>query len=260
MGTGLPLALLTLGFLWGMGFSQDANTAERAKALYYGFSQSGQGFCGVGGVSIESILQEGRCPEPATVDGMEIVAVTKGGAAIEFWKNPSYAGYDYDKYHLPKPTASVITKEEADIVIINISGVARTIDEWITEIDKTVGTLQGLHPNVEKIYLQPVGTGPLDSNGQPVQCMYDGQVVRAVSNLPNIMAAITEVVAQHQMVELGLVARLSTCDYFADKGGHYNGDGGAEEVRQQIHDFYSALAGPFDNVPPQPPGNLRVDQ
>ena len=260
MGNRRLPALLTIFLYCLLSAVPHANAAARPKALYYGFSQSGQGFCGLGGISIEKILQEGRCPEPATVDAMDIIAVTKGGAAIEFWKNPDYSGYDYNQFHLPKPSALVITRPEANILIINISGSARTIDEWDEEIDKAVGTMQDLHENVEKIYLQPVGTGPLDSNGQPVQCMKEGQVVRAISNHPDIMAAITRVVGRHDMVELGLVARVSTCDYFADKGGHYNDNGGAAEVRQQIHDFYSGLAGPADTVAPQPPGDFRLDE
>ena len=186
-----------------------ASPAAGPKVLYYGFSQSGQGFCGVG-KNIETILMENECPDAVHIDGLEIVGVTKGGAAIELWKNPQYAGYDFDTYHLPRPTALTIARDEANFLVLNVSGSPRTVAAWASDIRDAVATMKALHPFAQRIYLQPVSTGPLDAAGVPVPCMNGSTLVRAVSNHPDIVAAIAQVVAEDAMVEAGLVPASAT--------------------------------------------------
>ena len=238
-----------------------ASPETAPKALYYGFSQAGQGFCGVGGIKIEILLLENNCPQPAAVAGMDLVAVTKGGAAIEFWVNPQYEGYDLETYYLPKPPTVRIAKSEANILIMNISGGTRAVDEWASDIEQAVATMKSLHPLARRIYLQPVGTGPLDASGNPINCMQGQTVVRAVRNHPDIVSAIDRIIEHDAMAYTGLVARVSNCGSFADDLGHYNDDGGAAEVRAQIEDFYSSiLTEVTDLIPPEPPTGLKALQ
>lgn len=247
---------LAVMLMLGPGIAATA-FAQTPEVLYYGFSQSGQGFCGVGGKRIETILLEGECPEPARIDGLIILGVTKGSAAIGLWADPQYEGYDFDAYHLPKPSTERIEKDQATHVVLNVSGGQRELVEWVNDIEQAVATMKALHPNALKFYLQPVGTGPLDQAGEPVQCERGGTVVRAVRNHPRIAAAINEVAEQDAMVHVGLVARLSDCDFFEDSIGHYGSNGGAAEVRGQIEDFYAVLlTEPPDTVPPMPPTDL----
>lgn len=143
------------------------------------------------------------------------------GAAIERWTDSDFAGWG-GTYVSPSHCAP----EEVDRVVFNVSGEARSADEWATAIESVAELVRARYPSVRAVVMQPVIGAP------PGEC----EEVRAARNHPTIVQGIARV-AQRGAITAGPKPTVSTCSHFEDALGHLTASG-AEHVQGILRAYY----------------------
>lgn len=143
------------------------------------------------------------------------------GAAIERWTDSDFPGWE-GTYVSPSQCA----RGEVDRVVFNVSGEARSADEWATAIESVAELVRGKYPGARTVVMQPVIGAP------PGEC----EEVRAAQNHPTIVQGIA------RAEELGLITAgpnptVSSCSQFSDALGHLTASG-AEHVQAILRAYY----------------------
>ncbi len=143
------------------------------------------------------------------------------GAAVELWTDPDYRGWTGASV-----SPSRCEQGDVDRVLFQVSGAARDVDEWASDVQKVVALIQQKYPKVREILLMPVVGAPEG------QC----QNVRAASNYPSVVAAIGQVAGQG-IVRAGAAPVVADCSWFMDGMGHLTADAAAA-VKRQLQEYY----------------------
>ncbi len=176
-----------------------------------GYSQTHQWYS----AGFESVVDDDRWQE-----------IWRGGAAIDLWTDPDFAGWSEPIF---SPCAN--NSDAPDRVLLSIS--ADFHDDpnwWAGNISIVIGHIRDRYPGVRQIMLQPVVGGP---NHQT--CSPNG--VRASENHPVIDEGIALVVGGD--VIAGFSPEVRTCDDYSDFIGHLTADGSAA-LAVTIGDYYNS--------------------
>lgn len=144
------------------------------------------------------------------------------GAAIDRWVNSDYSGWE-GTYVSPSHCA----REEVDRVVFNVSGEARSADEWAAAIESVAQLVRAKYPEVRAVVMQPVVGAP------PGEC----QAVRAARTHPTVVEGIARA-AERDVVTAGPNPTVSACSQFRDALGHLTASG-AEHVHGILRAHYA---------------------
>ncbi len=212
---------------WSLAWPGSALAQERfACTEVLGFSQSMQWYSGAsaagpGAVDSGRGRAGGRMNRPVGdfLPGWQ--ARFTGGASVERWVDPDYTGWTGVAV-----SPSRCEQAAVDRVLFQVSGAARDVDEWASDVRKVVALIRQKYPKVREILLMPVVGAPEG------QC----QNIRAAANYPAIVAAIRQV-AGTGIVRAGVAPVVTDCSWFADGMGHLTADASAA-IKEQLQDHY----------------------
>lgn len=214
------LWVLFLVFCAGLPPSAARAQAEFSCTEVLGFSQSLQWYTG------GSRPEGGNADRSAELRVDQFLPNWQGrftfGAAIDRWKDDEYLGWE-GVYVSREPCP----REEIDRVVFNVSGSARSIDEWVAAIDSVASLVTIKYPAAREVVMQPVVGAP------EAKC----EQVRAAQNHPVIFAAIAVVAERHVHITQGPGPKVATCDEFADQMGHLT-EAGAQHIQHDIRVYF----------------------
>lgn len=148
------------------------------------------------------------------------------GGDLTRWKDSNFIGYEGHVVHNIKNDRTEIAR-----LIFNVSGEARTADEWEADIEYVVEILLKKYAHIQELDLQPV-IGGIDNSSN----------MQAVKNQPHILEAIDTVIRKSSagVLKRGAIIRLEN-DAFNDMIGHLTIIG-AQKARELIFKFYNISA------------------
>jgi hypothetical protein len=205
----LAVALLSLG-----PSSAGADSSGYSCTEVIGYSQTRQWYFGGFASAVDTSAWQLRA---------------RDAAAVEFWADPGFAGWD---------PSNVLTRcaqnsGRPDRVVLDVTNDYQTdVGWWTDQISTAVATIRRKYPGVRQIVLEPVVGGA--GGGQ---CQFNGKVVRASFNHPYINQAIANVADADVVV--GAAPRVRTCGDYADDIGHLAGDAPVA-VGRSIAEFYAS--------------------
>lgn len=192
-----------------------------------GFSQSLEWY---GGLSLADYIAGEGPPQSPTLEAGAFLPKWQGGfymgAAVEKWTDPEFPAWSTTPATTHEKTAHC-DRDQVDRVVFNVSGAARSADEWASVIESVAELIRENFPAVRQIVMQPVVGAP-----EGGEC----EEVRAARNHPGIAEGIRRV-AQRGMVEAGPEPKVESCDQFRDELGHLTKDG-ARHVRKKLETHY----------------------
>lgn len=191
-----------------------------------GFSQSMQWFAGL---SFAEFMEEGQ---PLELPALKRGAFLPGwqgrfflGGAIEHWMDPAYSGWS-GQHKRAYETPANCAPEEVDRVVFNVSGAARSPQEWAAAIETVAEVIRSKYPADARIVMQPVV-------GAPEGMCRD---IRAARNHPVIAEGI-RMAAERGTVKAGPEPKVASCSEFSDELGHLTEDG-AKQIQQDLRAHY----------------------
>jgi hypothetical protein len=161
----------------------------------------------------------------SVVDGDRWELLWHGGAGVDRWSDPKYAGW-FRRIESPCNVRS----GDPDRVVLSISGpYGDDEDQWVQKIQGTVNVIRAKYKNVKQIVLQPVVGGPGSS--------------RAARQHPVIVKAIERVVKTDTsgIVSRGPSPQVSSARDYRDRLGHLTRQA-AGSIGKQIGEHYKKLA------------------
>jgi len=196
-----------------------------------GFSQSMQWFAGF---SLAAHAGEDGRPEPPPLKRGTFLPGWQGrfflGGAVEHWTDPAYPGWSgpHDRAY---ETPAHCPPEEVDRVIFNVSGAARSPEEWAAAVESVAEVIRSKYPADPRIVMQPV-VGAAEG-----MC----RDIRAARNHPVIAEGI-RMAAKQGIVEAGPAPKVASCSEFIDEFGHLTGDA-ARRIQERLRAHYREVAG-----------------
>ncbi len=178
-----------------------------------------------------------------------------GGAGVDRWRDPGYAGWS-------QPLVSPCPGDApVDRVLLSVSGSYGSDEKaWAEAIEATLATIKKKIPTARQIILQAVVGGP---EGKPCPAPAGGRKarpggkaggeVRASAQHPHIVNAVRAVVKKHAGSAVEIVADFESqvrgCDDYADALGHLT-PGAAATIARAIGEHYArAERKPLPNKP-----------
>lgn len=193
------------------GASQEKNRQPKfVSNLVIGYSQVSQWY-----PAFETVVDEDRWE-----------LLWNGGAGVDKWSDPNYAGWSR-----PIQSSCKVRSGDPDRVVLSISGpYGRDEDQWTQKIEETVKVIRSKYKNVKQIALQPVVGGPGSS--------------RAAQQHPVIVKAIGRVVKADKTGTIisGPSPQVTSDKDFRDKLGHLTQEA-ARRIGTTIGEYYKKLDG-----------------
>lgn len=191
-----------------------------------GFSQSLEWY---GGLSLADYKTGEGPPKSPSLEAGAFMPAWQGrfylGAAVEKWTDPEFPGWSGSQ-PMAYETATHCAREEVDRVVFNVSGAARSPDEWASAVESVAELIREKFRAARQIVMQPVVGAP---EGKCPE-------VRAARNHPYIAEGIRRV-AQRGMVNAGPKPKVASCGQFHDELGHLTKDG-ARHVQKALKAYY----------------------
>jgi hypothetical protein len=203
---------------WFTRHSAPRQAFQRTRVI--GYSQVGQprgGWFVTGGV-FEAIVGNDRWE-----------LLWHGGAGVDKWRDPNYAGWS-------QPVVSPCPgNAPVDRVLLSVSGPFGDDEKaWADAIEATLTTIRQKIPTARQIILQAVVGGP---EGKSCD-------TRAARHHPHIVNAIRAVAKKHAGETVAIVAgykpRVRSCEDYADALGHLT-PASALVVARSIGEYYAKL-------------------
>lgn len=230
----LRLAVLLMLPVQAMGQAESGNPGDLNKkspdsfscTQVLGFSQSLEWY---GGLSLADYTAGEGPPEPPSLEGGAFLPTWQGafymGAAVEKWTDlefPAWSG-THDTTH---EMAAHCGRDQVDRVVFNVSGAARSPDEWASAVESVAELIREKFPAARQIVMQPVVGAPEG------KC----REVRAARNHPDIAEGIRRSAERSEIIA-GPSPEVASCAQFRDDLGHLTKEG-AEHVRQALKAHY----------------------
>ncbi len=157
-----------------------------------------------------------------------------GGAGVDRWSDPNFAGWGN------KPVSPCKERSgDPDRVVLSVSGpYGEDVELWARKIRETVDVLRLKYANARRIVILPV-VGGHDHHACPGP--RGGQAVRAARQHPKIEEAIARVVREDKTGRLaaGPCVQVKACTGFKDALGHL-ASGAEEAAGKAVADFFKA--------------------
>lgn len=193
-----------------------------------GYSQSIQWFAGL---SLAEHVEEGQPPDLPPLKRGAFLPGWQGrfflGGAIEHWADPEYPGWSGPHVRAYE-TPAHCPPEEVDRVVFNVSGKARSVEEWAAAIESVAEVIRLKFPDDPQIVMQPAVGAPES------MC----KEVRAARNQPVISEGI-RLAAESGKVQAGPEPKVTSCSQFHDELGHLTREG-ARHVHRFLREQYGA--------------------
>ncbi len=155
-----------------------------------------------------------------------------GGAGVDKWSDPAYAGWGN------KPVSPCKERSgDPDRVVLSVSGpYGDDVDQWARKIRETVDVIRAKYKNVKRIVILAVVGG---HEHHACAGGRGGDAIRAARQHPKIEEAIARVVKEDKTGQLaaGPCVQVKDCSGFRDALGHL-APAATEPAGQAVAEFF----------------------